>query len=119
MPKSPSTHLLALGSRLSEIRDKSLVWRLSTDFCLLHEAETTVIPLGIRDGFGRAIDFRQLQARLISGWMLKELAMLVTSPNMSSFFGNVVGDIEKMGMEKWRSLSHQGSEKVVEGIQPG
>ncbi len=122
MPIRQSRHLLALASRLRAIHvpeGDDLHWKHSTEFCSLHEAETTVIPLGIRDGYPETIDFPALQERLIHGWIGEELDGVVKDPRRSPLFGLTVRDITIMGKTRWVSMSHQSSERMVNRMMPG
>ena len=74
---------------------------------MIHEAETSVIPLGMRDGFGKQFDFHEIQERLVRGWVGQELAVLAENPERSPIYRSVINEITEMGGRKWRSLDHQ------------
>ena len=85
----------------------------------MHEAETSVIPLGVRDGFGKQFDFREIQERLVRGWVGQELAVLAENPERSPIYRNVIIEIAETGYRKWRSMDHQLLQTRKGLTQPG
>ena len=105
MPKDRSQLLIALGSRLDAIKGKLasgkyLTWKQTEEYCRIHEAEISVIPLGVRKGFDININFHKIHERLVLGWIEKELSLLAERPEQSPFFKNAIASIEEMGLTK-------------------
>lgn len=122
MPLLPSRYLLFLRTRLISIfvpDGAELDWKHYTEFCSLHEAETSVIPLGERDGFPTRIDFLSLPKRLTSGWIGSRLGAIAKNPKVSPLFGHTVSEIKRIGKTRWGQMAHQASEKVVNLTMPG
>lgn len=85
----------------------------------MHRAETTVIPLGERDGFPTSIDFDNLDQRLEAGFIHDRLRRVIAKPHISKFFLRAQKEIEAMGLAKWKALANQGSESTLSIATPG
>lgn len=130
LPRIPSLHLCQLKSRLirlsveesssqTELGQLTLDWRKTIQYCALHKAETTIIPLGLRQGYPDDIDFAKLQDRVEEGWIRKELEEIMFDPDSSAWFNKVVKDIAKMGKGKWRGMTNQNEKRVMDMSMPG
>lgn len=122
MPVSQSEYLIALAVRLVEVNTSNgndPNWKLTAEYCSLHEAEATIIPLGIRDGYPEDIDFRAIEKRLLTGWKVDPLHALVTQPKSSSFFNDAINDIQRIGKIRWNGLDKQSEEKIINSTMPG
>ncbi len=96
-----------------------LDWKLYTEFCALHEAETSVIPLGERDGFPTEINFAILPERLLRRWIGEKLDAIAKNPSLSSLFNETVGEIARMGKTRWSAMGNQAASKVLNRTMPG
>ena len=124
MPIHPTEHLLTVGASLRAIsgklpEGKELSWSQYQTFCAIHAAETSVIPLGVRDGFGVTVDFLKVPERLVLGWIGEELAALVDDPKKSPIFCNILKDIGEMGKWRWSGLNNQTSIRTMSLTKPG
>ena len=120
MPLNPSEHLQATRERLRVLAGKlaegrQLSWQQTQAFCEVHEGETSVIPLGLRDGFGDSIDFLRIPERLVVGWIGKELATIADQPLRSSIFQEVQRVIGDVGKSRWNSLERETSRQRMPG----
>ncbi|WRT65504.1 uncharacterized protein IL334_002447 [Kwoniella shivajii] len=128
-PVEPSPNLLRLKAELHSISTpmptsrnpdaRSLNWQRHIDFCALHQAETSVIPLGIRDGYPKSIDFAILDQRLERGWRRDRLDELVLRPETSHVFNRVVKEINQIGKSKWAGMTYQSKPENLEAVKPG
>ena len=122
MPSLQSRHLTALKSRLRAINvpeGGQLDWKLYTEFCSLHEAETSIVPFGIRDGYPKDVDFIALEERLIRGWIGEEIFAIANNPRSSDFFNGAAQEIDEMGKTRWSGLNHQSDERLTNNSMPG
>ncbi|KAK4685605.1 hypothetical protein P7C73_g4547, partial [Tremellales sp. Uapishka_1] len=128
-PKKPSTHLSGLRASLVKLSEpaptgsnpaaRSLPWTQTITFCEMHDAETSIIPLGIRAGFPLEVDFLQLYKRLEAGWMRKDLGRIMRHPTKSRFYIKARNDILRVGKTAWGSVSHQSSDSSMNGVLAG
>ena len=107
MPINPFKHLRADRQRLCILGGKLAEWRqLSSQqtetFCAIHEGETSVIPLGLRDGFDVSVDFLKIPERLVVVWIGEELAMIADQLLRSSMFQEVQRVIDDVGKSRWK-----------------
>ncbi|WVF66867.1 hypothetical protein IAT40_001610 [Kwoniella sp. CBS 6097] len=129
MPSNPSSHLKQLKGHLEEISTpcpteinpsaRSLSWQRHIDFCSLHRAETSLIPLGIRDGYPENIDFLHLEERLEQGWIRERLDEILRDPQSSNVFKRVHEEIEKIGKIRWGGIKFQSKEENIAAVKPG
>lgn len=129
LPNKPSKHHEYLKAKLHKLSTpaptdenpnaRALSWQKAIEFCSLHHAETTIIPLGIRAGFPVDIDFGNLDRRLETGWIRNELDKIVRQPEESAVFREVKKEVEEVGRMKWSSLAHQSKEERLAAVKPG
>ena len=124
MPIHPSARLLKISAHLRTLTGKlaegrRLKWKQTYDFCEVHVGETSVIPLGVRDGFEVPIDFLRIPERLSLGWIGEDLATLADQPARSPIFRSVKQAIGEMGARKWRSAENQASSATMSLRMPG
>ena len=122
MPLKQSRHLVAIGSRLRAIHvpaGHELGWKCYTEFCSLHDAESTVIPRGVRDGFPESIDFLGLERRVSRAWIGTELHAVAMCPYQSPLFNETVKMVSRAGKSRWNSIGYQSSEVIVNSTMPG
>ena len=120
MPINPSEHLRAIRERLRVLGGKlaegrQLSWKQTQAFREIHEGETSVIPLGLRDGFDVSIDFLKIPERLVVGWIGEELATIADQPLRSSMFQEVQRVIGDVGKSRWKSLERETSSERMPG----
>ena len=89
-------------------------WEYFDPFCRQHEAETTVIPLGIRAGFPKTITFSELRPTLEQPWIRSRLEKFCTNPSSSTFYNDTLEAMRKLGHSQW-----QKSEKILAASFPG
>ena len=104
MPLAPSDDLLSLRVQLSgaaaRSNNSSLNWTQTLEYCSLHRAETTTIPLGQKRGYLMDIDFCLVVKRLEkTKWLREELEKLCNTPSNSSFFQLRVKQIASGGIQ--------------------
>ena len=128
MPADSSPYLISLEKRLHDLSmsdhgaesSRKLDWKQYSEFCALHEAETTTIPLGLRDGFPGSIDFVAIEGRLTNGdWLSAELTAIAEDPYRSALFEIVLSDIARMGKTQWGGINHQSNRRTVGLSLPG
>ncbi|OCF34648.1 hypothetical protein I316_03690 [Kwoniella heveanensis BCC8398] len=129
MPSKPSKYLTQLQDRLEEISTpcptesnpsaRNLPWQQHIDFCNLHRAETSLIPLGIRDGYPETIDFLHLEERLEKGWIRLRLDEIVRNPQRSKVFRRVQREVEEVGKNRWGGIKFQSKEENIAAVKPG
>lgn len=125
MPLEVSSRLQTLRARLGliegemEATGERISWTRTVEFCSLHLAETTLIPLGYRQGYPREIDFLAIPERLEDDWIRCEMEEIMQDPNQSSFFRNALKDIEKRGKWKWSGIENQARKEVIDASMPG
>ncbi|WVQ94476.1 hypothetical protein IAU59_001555 [Kwoniella sp. CBS 9459] len=129
MPSHPSAHLVELKRQLEDISvpcptednpsARNLSWQQHIDFCSLHRAETSLIPLGIRDGYPEHIDFLHLEERLEQGWIRKRLDEIVQNPQSSDVFRRVQKEVEEHGKMRWGGIRFQSKEDNIAAVKPG
>lgn len=124
MPLSPSPQVCKMRIELDILAAKRnngdmLPWQTTVEFCAIHEAETTIIPLGIRAGYPETISFAQVPDRLEFSWLREELQGIMHKPERSAFFNKVVRDIGKKGKSGWADIGNQGAKQVVDYSMPG
>ena len=124
MPLRPSLQLTTLRAKLVTAKEsmsdgRALPWQRTIEFCSLHEAETTIIPLGIRIGYPRDIDFSILEERLEERWIREELEEIMNNPERSTFFTKTIKDIRKKGKLQWGGVNHQCETRVMDMSMPG
>ena len=120
MPINPSEHLRATRERLRVLggilaEGRQLSWKQTQAFCEVHEGETSVIPLGLRDGFDVSVDFLKIPERLVVGWIGEELAIIADQPVRSSIFQQVQQIIGDVGKSRWNSLERETSSQRMPG----
>ena len=95
-------------------------WKQTSEYCSLHVAEASTIPLGWRAGYPENIDFLQIYKRLdSSGWLVTDLAAIGRNPKLSPLFVHAAEEIKRMGKMRWSAPSYQASERVLNNIMPG
>jgi hypothetical protein len=130
MPAMPSLALLSLESRLYDISlpaptadnpsARSAPWGQTIGFCTLHKAESTIIPLGLRDGYPNDIDFDNIPSRVDGTYFWRAIKMLCAEPDeWSTWFRATRKKIEQQGKRTWQSLAQQSRQKRMDLIQPG
>ncbi|WVN90465.1 uncharacterized protein L203_105701 [Cryptococcus depauperatus CBS 7841] len=129
LPREPSHSHKRLKARLHKLSTpaptpsnpnaRSLPWQQAIDFCTLHRAETTIIPLGIRAGYPQKIDFRNLYKRLEQKWIKQELNRIIKNPMVSRVFSAIKNEISKIGKLRWGGLVHQSKEERMAAVKPG
>ncbi|BEI82469.1 hypothetical protein CcaverHIS002_0303370 [Cutaneotrichosporon cavernicola] len=117
LPVSPSAELRALQLRYASITNLS--FRQTVTLCTMHRAETTIIPLGLRDGFPKDIDFEDVDRRLESGWIAVRLKKVAANPKLSKFYRRAKKEINQMGIAAWKDVAHQSNDTVLSHAQPG
>jgi hypothetical protein len=100
-------------------RARRINWERTTEYCCLHEAEVSIIPLGIQKGYPQQIAFRDLEKRLEEDWIRKDLLEIVRDPTRSEWFGEAVDEIESEGALRWRSVEWQGVAEVQGRMMTG
>jgi hypothetical protein len=105
MPKNPSADLEAMRKKLSARESKSVSERWV--FCGFHKAETTAIPLGLRDNYRDDIDFVDLHHRLETGFIRLRLRHVVGKPGDSTLFRRTQRDIQAKGISGWQEANVQ------------
>jgi hypothetical protein len=129
MPFDPSDHLLDLKIKLYQYSTpaptdnnpdaREIDWERASEFCFLHEAEISVIPLGLRRGWPEDIEFMELEWRLEEEWIRNELLAIARDPTTSEWFEECIQEIEEMGKLAWRSMDWQGAEKIQSRTMTG
>ena len=102
-----------LGGKMAE--GMQLSWQQTQAFCEVHERETSVIPLRLRDGFGDPIDFARIPKRLVVGWIGEELAFIADQPLRSTMFQEVQQITGEVGKSRWNSLERETSRQMMPG----
>ena len=122
MPLIPSNSLISLQCRLQDMAIKlgrALNWKQTADYCSLHGAETSIIPLGIRDGYPASIDFGSLVARLNDEWLFTYMAKLWDTPAGTPSYREVMAEIRAIGKTQWAAPGYQTSMNVLNWTTPG
>ncbi|WWC87666.1 uncharacterized protein L201_002557 [Kwoniella dendrophila CBS 6074] len=128
-PANPSFNLLQHKEQLYHISTpnptpnnphaRQLSWQKHIEFCALHNAETSVIPLGIKAGYPESIAFLDLDHRLESGWIEDRLNEIVANPHTSEIFVTINNEIREMGKSKWSSMKWQSRPENLQAVKPG
>ncbi|WVW79927.1 hypothetical protein I302_101898 [Kwoniella bestiolae CBS 10118] len=128
-PSNPSPNLLRQQEELhalstpkpteSNPNARELSWQRHIEFCGLHHAETSVIPLGIRAGYPESIDFANLNKRLEDGEIRYRLDEIVLNPSTSEVFRRVIREIEEVGKDVWGGIKWQSKPENLEAVKPG
>ncbi|ORY23419.1 hypothetical protein BCR39DRAFT_549198 [Naematelia encephala] len=126
-PRLPSAHLEKLAAQILLVSTpvpghpwaRKVGWMISQELCALHEAETKTIPMGIRSGYPKGIDFLELPGRLGDGWIKAEIDSLLRDPTTSSRYAELQKEMVAVGRDQWRSVAHQGSRGVRDRAMPG
>ena len=125
MPRELSARLSSLQCQLRQVEDElqrldqEIPWTRTVEFCALHTAETTVIPLGYRAGYPKEIKFGDIPDRLESDWIRSEMEEIMIDPEVSPYFRKILSDIEKRGKYKWSGMGNQAREEVINPSMPG
>ncbi|WVQ79070.1 hypothetical protein IAT38_001164 [Cryptococcus sp. DSM 104549] len=129
LPLEPSENHQRIRAKLEKISTpaptplnpsaRSLAWQQSIDFCTLHRAEATIIPLGLRAGYPREIDFARLDQRLEGGWVKREMDRIVLDPESSKLFREVKEEVKEVGRLRWGGIMHQSKEERLKAVKPG
>ncbi|WWD16715.1 hypothetical protein CI109_101146 [Kwoniella shandongensis] len=129
LPLKPSAHLKRLQSKLESMSKarptdenpnaRQLSWQQTINFCTLHQAEATIIPLGVRDGYPQNIDFMNLHDRLRRDWVGKELEGIIEEPTRSRLFKEVKDEVESVGRMRWGGIGHQSKEERLAAVKTG
>jgi hypothetical protein len=85
----------------------------------MHRAETSIIPLGQRDGYPDAIDFEEVDQRLERSWIAARLKKVTAKPELSKFFRKARKDINSKGLAGWMNITHQSNDAVLNHTLPG
>lgn len=117
LPKAPSADLIALQKRFAGVRNLS--FRQTVTLCTMHRAETSIIPLGLREGYPSEINFDELDQRLEHGWIATRLKRVAGKPHLSKFYRRAVREVRSMGLSAWKDVGHQANESVQAFAQPG
>lgn len=115
LPKNPTADLVSLQKRYASTRSLSL--RQTLNFCTMHRAETSIIPLGQREGYPAEINFEHVDRRLEQGWILSRLKRVAAKPHLSKFYRRSAREISVMGLSAWKDQAHQS--EVLASAQPG
>lgn len=97
--------------------DRTLHWRHTGNFCGMHRAETSIIPLGWRDGYPDDIDFVLLDRRLDEGFIRTRLRRVIDQPDLSKFYRRTKRQIQSKGLAAWQRMASQAS--VLSMATPG
>ncbi|WVQ73840.1 hypothetical protein IAR50_003421 [Cryptococcus sp. DSM 104548] len=129
LPFNPTDHIKNLRLRLEKLSKpaptsknpnaRALSWQQAIEFCTLHRAEATIIPLGIHAGYPETIDFRGLDRRLEEGWAWSELEKIVKDPSKSKIFREVKKEVEGVGKMRWSSIKNQSKVERLAAVKPG
>lgn len=119
----PSEHSEDLKSLLAQFRQKQVEGTASfhhtMELCSLHQAETTIIPLGWRAGFPKDVDFLNIPARIERDPIRIKLDSILCKPDDSLFFRTAKTAIELYGKRRWRSLDFPNNAETVSKSMPG
>ncbi|ODO09284.1 hypothetical protein I350_02884 [Cryptococcus amylolentus CBS 6273] len=129
LPFNPTEHIENLKARLDKLSKpapttrnpnaRDLHWQQAIEFCTLHRAEATIIPLGIQAGYPETIDFKNLDRRLEEGWVWAEIEKIVKDPSRSEMFLEVKREIESVGKMRWGGIMHQSKAERLLAVKPG
>ncbi|KAK8861379.1 hypothetical protein IAR55_002198 [Kwoniella newhampshirensis] len=129
LPTEPSSHLIRLRLKLEAIsrprptaenaNARQLAWQQYIDFCSLHHAESTIIPLGIKSGYPERIHFVNLEDRLEKGWVRQELYKMIENPQRSRLFREVKEEVKRVGRMRWGGIGHQSKEERLAAVKAG
>lgn len=98
---------------------RNLSFRQTITLCTMHRAETSIIPLGLRDGYPTTIDFERVDRRLERGWIATRLKHVAAKPHLSKFYRRAAREIGTMGLSAWKDVAHQSNDSVLSFAQPG
>ncbi|OCF58123.1 hypothetical protein L486_04153 [Kwoniella mangroviensis CBS 10435] len=128
-PSNPSANLLRQQQELyslsvpkptdSNPKARELSWQRHIEFCALHHAETSIIPLGIRAGYPESIDFTNLDKRLESGWIRERLDEITQKPLSSQAFRTVIKQIDEVGKDTWAGVKWQSKPENLDAVKTG
>ncbi|TYJ54639.1 hypothetical protein B9479_004673 [Cryptococcus floricola] len=129
LPFNPTEHIENLKARLEKLSKpapttrnpnaRDLHWQQAIEFCTLHRAEATIIPLGIQAGYPETMDFKNLDRRLEEGWVWAEIEKIVKDPSRSEMFLEVKREIESVGKMRWGGIMHQSRAERLLAVKPG
>ncbi|KAL7419646.1 hypothetical protein Q5752_005559 [Cryptotrichosporon argae] len=96
---------------------RCLAWTVTVSFCKQHQAESHVIPRGIRAGYPGEIDFKALVSRMESGFVAECLRRMAARPRASKLFQVAEAEIEAKGKRRW--VKDQDEAGALDGRQAG
>lgn len=129
LPYETSVYLDQLGTQLHEmsvhaptsknVNARKVEWQRTIDYCMRHEAEVTIIPLGLAAGYPANVDFRALPIRLETPWVRQEIRLIIEQPAESPFYQKAVEDFHRMGRIKWTGVDRFGNQRIMNRGMPG
>ncbi|WWC99098.1 hypothetical protein V866_005993 [Kwoniella sp. B9012] len=128
-PSKPSANLLRQQEELHSLSTpkptdsnpnaRELSWQRHIEFCALHHAEISIIPLGLRAGYPESIDFTNLDKRLESGWIRERLDEITQKPLTSQAFRTVIKQIDEIGKDTWAGVKWQSKPENLDAVKTG